>query len=50
MKVEDSQPSKVVNRLDSHLRVLLLPKEDLADSQFLHFIAVLSVGGIKKEE
>lgn len=48
MKVEDSQPSKAVNWLDSHLRVLLFPKEDLADSQFLHLIAVLSVGGEKR--
>lgn len=36
--------SKVFNRIDSHLCVLLLLKEDLADYQFLHVIAVLSVG------
>lgn len=40
---EDSHPSKVFNGMDSHLCVFF-SKKNLADSHFLHFIAVLSVG------
>lgn len=50
MKVENSQPPTVVNWLESHLCVLLFPKEDSAGSQFLHLIAVLSVGGKKRRD
>lgn len=47
IKVEDSHPSKVFNWMDFHLCVLFFSKEDLADSKFLHFIAVRSAGGKK---